>query len=134
MAGDVSNVNPDMPYDLRQTYAMYILTPILVKIEEARMGNNFREWYNLLTMSLHTNIYQKLDDEQRKEYDDLNTSILKRLNGELRNCFCGTEKSPQSVYNVQSLLKELEVWLRDKMQKSGLFGNTLYSNMDDEGL
>jgi hypothetical protein len=85
MAGDVSNVNPDMPYDLRQTYAMYILTPILVKIEEARMGNNFREWYNLLTMSLHTNIYQKLDDEQRKEYDDLNTSILKRLNGELRN-------------------------------------------------
>jgi len=132
---DIANVNPDMPYDLRLTYAMHILTPILVKIEDARRNNDFAEWYHLLTMSLHTNIYQKLNDDLRKEYDTLNAKIIKELTSEeLRDCFAGRNKSSDKIYKVQLLLKELEIWLRDKMQKNGLFGSSLYGDMDDDGL
>jgi hypothetical protein len=135
MAGDITNINPEMPYDLRQTYAMNLLTPILIGVEEARRKNDFREWYNLLTMSLHTNVYQKLDDELRKEYDRLHEELLQTISCvELRNCFAGRDKDPIKIYKVQKALKELEIWLRDKMQKSGLFGSSFYGNMDDDGL
>jgi hypothetical protein len=38
-----ANQNPNMLFDLRQTYAMQILTPILILLEQYRDTNDFHK-------------------------------------------------------------------------------------------
>lgn len=121
--------NPDMPYDLRQTYAMGILTPILLLIEEHRNKNEFMQWYDVMTMSLHTNINQKLDEDERKEYEEVNKRIVEVLN-KYPDAFSCRDKTPMHVSIVKQALKDLEMWLKDKMQKHGLFGSGYFDDED----
>lgn len=111
----------DMPYDLRQTYAMGLITPILLEIEIYRSKNDFYNWFEKLTMSLHTNINQKLLDVERKEYEKVLEETITVLNNN-PSIFSGKDKSPENMYKVKMQLKKLECWLRDKMQQHGLFG------------
>jgi len=129
MSDDNYTSNPDMPYDLRQTYAMGILTPILLLIEEHRNKNEFMQWYDVMTMSLHTNINQKLDDDERKEYTEINKKTVEVLNKH-PNVFSGKDRTPLSVSIVKQALKELEMWLKDKMQSHGLFGSGYFDDED----
>jgi hypothetical protein len=122
--------NGDMPYDLRQIYAVEILGPILKAIEYHREKSEFLSWYDKLTMSLHTNIYQKLIDSERKEYETLNNETMDVLNKN-KDAFCGRDKSPEKIHNVKMALKKLEMWLKQKMQEHGLFGSGF---SDDDGL
>ena len=121
-AEDQFSSNPDMPYDLRQTYAMGILTPILISIEMHRTKNEFSQWFDCLTMGLHTNINQKLDEDEKKEYTKIETKTIETLNKH-PSVYQGKDKSALQVYEVKIALKQLEMWLKDKMQKRGLFGS-----------
>jgi hypothetical protein len=122
MAEEISEgLNSKMLYDLRQVYAVEILRPILVAIEWHREKNEFSQWFEKLTMSLHTNINQKLDGGEKKEYEAILTKTINEIN-RLRDTFSGHNKDPQKVYQVKIALKELEMWLKGKMEKHGLFG------------
>ena len=113
--------NPNMLFDLRQVYAIHIIAPILISLEEHKENNNFFQWYEKLTISLYTNIYQKLKEPERLEYEKEKEKCLKKLN-EYREVYKGTDKNPLKVYELKNALIELEMWLKDKMEDHGLFG------------
>jgi hypothetical protein len=112
----------EMPFDLRHTYAIGILTPILLSIELCRENNKFPEWFDKLTMSLHTNIHQKLLEDERKEYNIKLNETIKVLNDH-PDTFQGRDKDPRKIFIVKRALKDLEMWLKDRMQEHGLFGS-----------
>jgi hypothetical protein len=115
-------VNPNILFDLRQTYAMQILTPILIQIEEFRDRNMYQQWFEKLTMGLFINVYQKLDEDEREEYKEKKNKTLKILN-ENPSVYKGIDKqNPERNYKVKTALIELELWLKDKMEKHGLYG------------
>jgi len=113
--------NPNMLYDLRQTYAMHILTPILILIEQYRESNDFKKWYDKLTSSLYTNIYQKLTEEEREEYKGQNEKCIAILN-QYPNAFAGRDTTDKNLFIVKQSIVTLEMWLKDKMESHGLFG------------
>lgn len=118
---DFMNQTPNMLFDLRQTYAMQILTPILLDLEFFRSECNFKKWFETLTERLYTNVYQKLDDPERTEYGALKNKIIKELNT-YKNAFVGTSKNEEERYRVKQALFELELWLKAKMEEKGLYG------------
>jgi hypothetical protein len=129
MADEV-NSNPDMPYDLRQIYAVQIIGTTLQKIEFAREQGNMVLLFDLLTMHLHTNLNQKLTEKEREEYNIIEQNTIKELNKN-GQAFIGTDKTPEKIARVKIVLKKLEMWLKDKMQTHGLFGSGW---SDDDGL
>jgi len=119
----------DMLFDLRQTYAMKILSPILEVIEEYRNQNQFTKWYEVMTMSLHTNINHKLTPEEKEEWKVLNQDVINCINVNA-NVYMGRDKSNNGIYIVKSKLKEMEIWLKEKMELHGMFGKG-FSDEDD---
>lgn len=112
---------PSMLFDLRQTYAMQILTPILLELELYRGESNFMKWYETLTDKLYVNVYQKMDDNERNEYKIKLNSTIKVINENV-NVFKGFSKEEQKKHCVKEALKELELWLKSKMEDKGLYG------------
>lgn len=121
MEKDIFDDVPNVLYDLRQTYAINILTPILVEIEIRRRERDYEKWFELLNDHLFTNINQKLADDEIKEYNSLVQKILKVIN-KYPNVFCGRDKAAQPNYLVKESLKELEMWLKKRMDECGLYG------------
>lgn len=114
-------INPNMLYDLRQTYAMQILTPILLNIESDRDNLKFENWFNDLTVSLYANIRQKLSEEERKEYLEEKKETIKIIN-KYPGVYRGNDKSFKESYLLKEAILNLEMWLKDKMEEKGLFG------------
>ena len=124
------SVNPEMPYDLRQTYANGILTPILLELEILRDKDDFSSMYKKLTMSLYTNLNQKLGLQEREDYQKLLTETISEIN-KYPDTFRGHDKSTEKVHKIRLVLQKLEMWLKDRMQEHGLYGSGW---SDDDGL
>ena len=122
--------NPNMLYDLRQTYAMEILRPLLIAIEYHRDKNEFVPWFDKLTMGLHTNVNQKLSEEEREEYNKLLNDTIKELN-EHNDTFMGRNKDAKEIYTVKMIIKNLEMWLKIKMEESGIYGKGFVYDPDE---
>jgi hypothetical protein len=123
MAKDYENFNekPEMAWDLRLTYAMKILTPILESIEYYRTNSNFQKWFDYLDLHLYTNINQKLRDEEKEEYIELVKKTITELN-KYPDAFAGTSKDMKEIYPVRNALRNMEMWLKQKMEENNLFG------------
>ena len=130
MASDYTPENPNILFDLRQTYAMSILTPILLLIEEHRTKNEFPQWFDKLTMSLYINIYQKLTEGEREEYKTILQGTLNVIN-KYPEAYKGKDKTFEEVHKIKSALATLEMWMKDKMEETGMYGKTMSY---DEGL
>jgi hypothetical protein len=130
MSKDFIPDNPQILYDLRQTYAMNILTPILLEIEDLRNRNLFIGWYEKLTYSLYTNIYQKLTEKEREEYQTIYDSINDILN-KYPESYQGRDKDIGGIYKVKQAILKLELWLRNKMEEKGLFGKGFVYDEDE---
>jgi hypothetical protein len=130
LAKDFTPENPQILYDLRQTYAMSILTPILLDIEELRNENQFVGWYERLTFSLYTNLHQKLNDNEREEYKELYNLTNEILN-KYPECYNGKEKNIEKIYKVKQAILKLELWLKNKMEEKGLFGKGFVYDEDE---
>lgn len=127
---DFIGANQNVLFDLRQTYAIKILEPILLMIEDARRNSNFISWYEELTLNLYTNIFQKLNEIERGEYEN----ILKETNKVLSNnesSYLGRSKELKGNFAVRQALQKLEMWMKDKMETTGLYGKG-YSYDEDE--
>ena len=121
-------VNTELVYDLRQTYAQ-ILDEVLKRIATQRYLGNFAEWFNALD-DLHIEVWQKLLDEERTEYKDELKKCVAVLN-KYPNVFNKTDKNNENIFRVKTALTDLEKWLRDKMEEHAMFG---LKEDEDDGL
>lgn len=118
---DFSAYNPqsELIYDLRQTYAE-IVSEVLKGIAYARREKNFVLWYDFLE-DLHTEIHQKLTEKERKEHKERLSNTINIIN-KYSLAFQGKSGTATDRYRVYTSLKELELWLRDMMEKHKMFG------------
>jgi len=115
-------------YDLRQTYAQ-ILDEVLKRIAECRVKQDFTAWFDALD-HLAIEINQKLLKPEREEYEE----ELKKCINILRtnsSVFNGTSKNQDSTFKIKCALKNLEKWLKIKMEEHKLFGAI---DVEDDGL
>jgi len=125
--GDAPEEN-GLVYDLRQTYAQ-ILDEVLKRIAECRVKEDFTEWFNSLE-HLQIEINQKLLGPERKEYETELKKCVVILKKE-RSVFNKLSKSNEGVYKVKCALRDLEKWLKIKMEEHKLFGA---KDIEDDGL
>ena len=119
--------NKDMAYDLRQKYAE-IVGSILEEIAFSRKEKRFFDWFNWLD-DLHTEIHQKLNQKEREEYKEVLNDTINILN-QHSSIYLGTSKDAKGMDAVKKALKELNLWLRDRMETHNMFGAKDY----EEGL
>lgn len=117
----------EMAYDLRARYAT-IIGDILEEIALARAAEDYPRLYSFLDY-LHTEINQKLSEKERKEYKTKQDACIKIINANKAE-YLGTSKDAGKRNNIYAALKELELWLKDKMEKHKMFG----AKADQEGL
>lgn len=115
-------------YDLRQTYAQ-ILDEVLKRIAECRVRGDFIEWFNALE-HLQIEINQKLLPGERDEYEEELKKCIKILK-ENRAVFNKLSTDNDGIYKVKQALRNLEKWLKIKMEEHNYFG---YKEFDDDGL
>lgn len=125
---DNSDDNKDLVYDLRQTYAK-LLDEILTRIAEARVTGNFVGWFNALD-DLHTEISQKLDEDEKKTYEkQLNACVL--ILNQYTSAYSKQNTRREDVFKVKCALKNLELWLKEMMENHHMFGA---KDIEDDGL
>jgi len=116
---DNSGDNNELIYDLRQTYAK-LLDEILTRLSECRIHKDYIRWLEALD-DLHTEISQKLKKDEKIEYEK-----------QLRICVSVLNKYPaiynkqsqeiEGVHAVKSAIKNLELWLKEMMEKHKMYG------------
>lgn len=109
----------ELKYDLRQTYAE-IIDEVLKRLADARINKRYIDWFNALD-DLHVEIHQKLKPDERNEYKTKLNETIKELNAN-SNAYQGKDRTPEKIYKIQIALKELEMWLKIKMEKHKMFG------------
>jgi len=125
------NTNEDtdgLVYDLRQTYAQ-ILDEVLKRIAECRVKEDYTAWFNALE-HLEIEINQKLLPAERLEYNkELETCVnILRTNSTVFN---GLSKNQEGTFLIKCALRDLEKWLKIKMEEHKLFGAI---DVEDDGL
>jgi len=125
---DNSDDNKDLVYDLRQTYAK-LLDEILMRIAEARVTKNYTMWFEALD-DLHTEISQKLDKDEKKTYENELNDCVKILN-ENTSAYSKQSTKKEEVFKIKCALKNLELWLKEKMENHNMFGA---KDIEDDGL
>lgn len=126
--GEDNTDGAGLVYDLRQTYAQ-ILDEVLKRIAECRVKNDFTEWFNSLE-HLQIEINQKLLSPEREEYETELKKCVTILTKE-RTVFNKISKDNEGVYRVKCALRNLEKWLKVKMEEHKLFGA---KDIEDDGL
>ncbi len=124
MEFDKSDFGNDLAYDLRQTYAK-IVGEHMQDITEARKSEQFYTWFKNLE-DLHVIIKHKF----KKDSDEEDYKILVKKVIGLANLY------PEVWYNkskqiepfalIEESLKNIEMFLYDKMNKANMFGSSHY--------
>jgi len=121
MADYNSDSTGDIPYDLRQIYAM-LVGKHMEDITILRKQHKFYDWYKSLE-DLKTITFHKFrkKDEAIKTYNQLVERIneLAKKNVSVWN---GTNKNSNVSSEFDKVLRELEEFLYQKMEEGKLFG------------
>jgi len=123
-----SDDNNELVYDLRQTYAK-ILSEVLERIVIARTNKNYCGWFEALD-DLHTEISQKLDKDEKVDYEKTLKECVEVLN-KFPNAYNKRGGSSLEYFEIKSALKNLELWLKEKMEQHHMFGA---KDIEDDGL
>ena len=111
--------NQELAYDLRQINAE-IIGEILKAVAVARKEKNYRDWYDLLD-DLHTEIDMKFNDKDNDDYEDQVKETIESLKKNA-GAYLGNSGNAQQINNVKYALKELNMFLKRKMEKYKMFG------------
>lgn len=118
---EFSPTNPNMLFDLRQTYAMQLLTPILLEIKFHRKNADYQRWFETLTEDLFIEINQKLTPDERDEYKRVYEQSVKVLN-ENPTAYKGTNHRSEDKAKIKQAIIKIELWLKEKMEEHGIYG------------
>jgi uncharacterized membrane protein YgaE (UPF0421/DUF939 family) len=116
-------------YDLRQVYAIKVLSQTLQQIKFYRTQNKYSEWFESLSRDLRTEISKELDEDELKEINKKIKEILQIIKDN-EMAYLGNSEDPDEHYKIKEALCELEMLLLGLMQEHKMFG----SKEDDEGL
>ncbi len=106
----------ELAYDLRQGLAQ-VLILTLQNIKEYREERDYKNWFEELD-GLFIDVSMKLKTEEKTKYDD----FVKELNILIRKepeVYMKPELEGEKIY---SKLKEINMWLLEKMEKYDMFG------------
>lgn len=119
MAYDADYSQRELVLDLRMTQVT-ILDDILKRIAIARSEGNFQDWCKALE-DLYIEIDKKFTKDERKKYQENLNACYKILN-EYDGAYFGHSKDPNEIHEVKTALKELEIWIRRKMERHNFWG------------
>lgn len=122
--------NPNMLFDLRQTYAMQLLTPILLEIKFHRKNGDYQRWFETLTEDLFIEVNQKLTPEERNEYREVYSNVVKILNA-YSTAYRGTNHNQEYKAIVKQAIIKIELWLKEKMEEHGIYGKGSEYDIDE---
>lgn len=108
-------------YDLRQVYATELVGMTLKQIDTARKLGSYSTWFKLLKRDLYSDLHQKLKEKERIAYQEK----LKQTIGEINKyplVYLGKSKDGLGNDVVENAIQELEMFMKDLMEKHKLFG------------
>lgn len=127
MDGGTTTQAQDLAYDLRQIYAR-IVGEHLQDIAEARKNEKFYIWFKNLE-DLHTIVKHKFkkkkEDKQdpEKVYQNKKAALVKLANDH-QNVWVGASTEPIAFALIETALREIEMFLYDKMNDAKMFGQS----------
>ena len=118
-----------IPYDLRQIYAVNLVGEHLQDVARARKADNYKAYFKCLR-DLWIIVQHKIkDNKSKKKYEELLNKAIEKMNKH-PNIFISSTKNSNGVWEVETALNNIEMFLYDEMEKAALFG----SKRDMEGL
>lgn len=117
--------NTELAYDLRQTYAK-LVGDHMTDIAEARKQENFYVWYKNLE-DLHTIVRHKFNTKKKptdeEGYQDKIKALIALANA-YPEVWAGQSKESKPFHEIELALREVEMFLYEKMNEAKMFGDT----------
>lgn len=136
------DINVELPYDLRQVYAVDILGESLKDVARARKADNYPNYFKCLKdlwiVAQHKikdkkvtieKDNKKVDITAKEYYDNLIRNAVKIINT-YPNEFLNKGANPDAYALIEEALNSIETFLYDQIENAKLFG----IKYDDEGL
>lgn len=128
------DISKELPYDLRQVYAVDLLGEHLKDIARARKADNYSTYLKCLrdlwVISQHKFKNKKVKIKQgekeqevtTKEHYDLLMQNVAALANKYPNEFLGHTQDATACALIEDALNSIEMFLYDKIQEAGMFG------------
>lgn len=114
----------DVPYDLRQVYAVEILGEHLKDVARARKKDDYSSYFKCLKdlwIIVKHKIKKSDKEKATEEYKELMNGAVKVAN-QYPQEFTGRGKDPNGCALIEEVLNEVETFLYDKIEEANLFG------------
>lgn len=128
-----------LAYDLRQRYAK-IVGDHLEDVADARKAKNYPDYFSALE-DLYVIVKHRFKPKKNKKKEVNKNKTKKKNYNSLRSALCalankyqtawaGTSKSAEEIGEIETALREIEMFLYAKMNDAGMFG----TKRESEGL
>lgn len=141
MADTMEGLGKEIPYDLRQVYAIEILGEHLKDIARARKTDNFTMYFKCLKdvfivvqhkfKSKKTKYQIKNKDNQiedkeltPKEYYNYLMGLVVKLANDNKEVWLGNSKEPKAYAAIEQSLNEVEMFLYNQIEEAKIFGSS----------
>lgn len=118
-----SPYSEEIPYDLRQIYAVQIVGEHLQDVARARKADDYINYLkslkDLWIITQHK--IKAKDKEAPEEYRKLLNNANKVIN-ENSKVFIGKHKDSKGIFLIEKALNEIEMFLYDKIEDAKMFG------------
>lgn len=116
----------ELPYDLRQVYAVEIVGEHLKDVARSRKTDNYSVYFKCLK-DLWIVIQHKIKsinkEKAKKDYEYLMNKAVKAANSH-PNEFLGVSKEPIGCAEIEQAFNNIEIFLYDKVEEANLFGSS----------
>lgn len=118
-----STIGQDLAYDLRQSYAK-IVGEHMQDVADARKSDDFYAYYKNIE-DLHTIVRHKFKDIKKDEeaYHELVKKFITVAN-QHKEVWQKTSKDAQGHANIEQALRNIEMFLYEKMNEAKMFGQS----------
>ena len=129
----ISDMPQDLPFDLRQIYAVEIVGFHLKHTMYYRKSNDYSNYFkslkDLYIVVRHKIRKKKTTDEEGNEVlaEDRYKDIMKKVIEVIalhEDVYLGTSKDPEGVHLVENALNELEMFLYEMIEEAKMFGGS----------
>ena len=130
------NLGKDLPYDLRQIYAVDLVGEHLKDIARARKADNYSLYFKCLkdlwVIMRHKLKNKKITISENNEKKEITKAeyFTNLMNGaaaiarKYPNDFTGSNKDPQACAEIEESLNNIEMFLYDEIEEANMFGSS----------
>jgi len=135
----MDGISKDVPYDLRQIYAVELLGEHLKDVARARKSDNFLLYYKCLK-DVWIVVQHKIKDGEKdkvevvingeekllskKEYFNYLLKTVADLANANRAEWLGQSHDPDKVATIEQALNNVEIFLYDEIENAKIFGSS----------